>query len=301
MKYINDDLSSMLNDLRQKKNILESSIGNQSLDVLKSKMIAEQKKLSESRNTFNGILTKVRNDYSKKSLSNRFDRFTTDMRRLRGWSSIKEIQLEAGNIMSEVESTKSTILTEVSATLEKLWDKNCSASGVVLPMIDFRTIASKAEQDNTYTTGGDIIGYQKKTVKRQTVGGSIKRFFGSIFGNDSWGYDEVDDYSRPIRSKVETHTNEVKAAQEFANKVYSEFSAGITSFVDGLYKHIFTIGDSAKKEADKQIQMQQDSYSELVKRNQTLENQKNTISQFESKIKSLQTAIVEITELSHDR
>ena len=284
----------------KKKNILEANIGNQSLDVLKAKMLVEQKKLEDAKASYDNILTKVRDNYSKNVLNKKFDNYTTEMRRLRGWSSIKEIQLESENILSEVEKEKSNILDDLAKTLEHLWDKCCATFDIVLPQIDFRTIALNAEKNNTYTTGGEIIGYHKKPEKRKTIVGSIKRFFGSIFGNSSWGYDEVDDYSRPKYSKKETHTDHVKAAHDFANKVYDTFSTNITRFVDELYKYILNVGDSSKVEAEKQIKLQKDSYSELVKRNQTLENQKKTIDAFDAKINSLQTILTELNELSHD-
>ena len=300
MDDINKDVTSILNDIRKKKNILEANIGNQSLDVLKAKMLTEQKKLEDAKASYNNILTKVRDNYSKNVLTRKFENYTTEMRRLRGWSSIKEIQLESENILSEVEKEKSNILNDLANTLEHLWDKCCATFDIVLPQIDFRTIALNAEKNNTSTTGGEFLGYETKKVKRETLGGSIKRFFGSIFGKSSWGYDEVDDYSKPIYSKKETHTDYVKAAHDFANKVYDTFSTSISSFVDELYKYILEVGDTSKVEADKQIKLQQESYSELVKRNQTLENQKKTIDTFEAKINSLQTILTELNELSHD-
>lgn len=300
MNAINKDVTSILNDIRQKKNILEASIGEQSLDVLRSKMHLEKQKLEESKEVFNDVLIKVRNDYSKEALNLRFEKYKTEMLALRGWSSIRDIQLEVENIMREVDNTKSIILDELSMTLEKIWNKKCSDSNIVLPQIDFETIKSKAEANNTYTMGGEIIGYDKKLKKSEKFGSRIKRFLGSIFGQDSWGYDEVEDYNKPIYSPTSTHTDYVKATKEFANKVYMDFSSGLTCFVDNLYTYILHFGDDAKKEADNQIKLQQDSYTELGKRTMTLENQKKTISDFELKINKLQNILTDINILSHD-
>lgn len=300
MEDINKDVTSILNDIRQKKNILEASIGEQSLDVLKSKMHLEKQKLEESKEVFNDVLIKVRNDYSKKALNLRFEKYKTEMLTLRGWSSIRDIQLEAENIMREVDNTKSIILDELSMTLEKIWNKKCSDSNIVLPQIDFKTIESKAKANNTYTTGGEIIGYNKKLKKSETFGSGIKRFFGSIFGQDSWGYDEIDDYNKPIYSPTSTHTDDAKATKEFANKVYMAFSSGLTDFVDSLYTHILHICDDAKNEADNQVKLQQDSYTELEERTLTLEFQKKAIADFDSKINNLQNVLTDINILSHD-
>ena len=252
-----------------------------------SKMHLEKQKLEESKEVFNDVLIKVRNDYSKEALNLRFEKYKTEMLALRGWSSIRDIQLEVENIMREVDNTKSIILDELSMTLEKIWNKKCSDSNIVLPQIDFETIKSKAEANNTYTMGGEIIGYDKKLKKSEKFGSGIKRFLGSIFGQDSWGYDEVEDYNKPIYSPTSTHTDYVKATKEFANKVYMDFSSGLTCFVDNLYTYILHFGDDAKKEADNQIKLQQDSYTELGKRTMTLDNQKKTISDFELKINKM--------------
>lgn len=265
-----------------------------------SKMHLEKQKLEESKEVFNDVLIKVRNDYSKEALNLRFEKYKTEMLALRGWSSIRDIQLEVENIMREVDNTKSIILDELSMTLEKIWNKKCSDSNIVLPQIDFETIKSKAEANNTYTMGGEIIGYDKKLKKSEKFGSGIKRFLGSIFGQDSWGYDEVEDYNKPIYSPTSTHTDYVKATKEFANKVYMDFSSGLTCFVDNLYTYILHFGDDAKKEADNQIKLQQDSYTELGKRTMTLDNQKKTISDFELKINKLQNILTDINILSHD-
>lgn len=300
MDDINKDVTSVLNDIRQKKNILEASIGEQSLDVLKSKMHLEKQKLEESKEAFNDILIKVRNDYSKKNLNLRFEKYKTEMLALRGWSSIRDIQLEAENIMREVDNTKSIILDELSMTLEKIWNKKCSDSNIVLPQIDFKTIKSKAEANNTYTTGGEIIGYDKKLKKSEKFGSGIKRFFGLILHKESWGYDEVNDYNKPIYSPIVTNTDNKKAAHDFANEVFTAFSSGLTDFVKDLFDHIYNIGDDAKKEVENQIKLQQDSYTELEKRTLTLECQKKTIADFDSKIKKLQNVLTDINILSHD-
>lgn len=300
MKDINKDVTSILNDISQKKNILEASIGEQSLDVLRSKMQSEKQKLEESKKNFNAALIKVSNDYSQKSLNSRFEKYKTEMLVLRGWTSIKDIQLEAENIIREVINTKSIILDELSKTLEKLWNNSYYDADIILPQIDFKTIASEAVANNTYTTGGELIGYNKKLKERKGIGGEIKRFFGSIFGQKSWGYDEVDDYNKPIYSPTSTYTDEAKATKEFANNLYTSFSSGLELFVDSIFKHIRSIGDDAKKEAENQVKLQQDSYTELEKRTLTLEGQKNTIADFDSKINKLQNILTDINILSHD-
>lgn len=300
MEDINKDVTSILNDIRQKKNILEANIGEQSLDVLRSKMQSEKQKLEESKKNFNAALIKVSNDYSQKSLNSRFEKYKTEMLALRGWTSIKDIQLEAENIIREVINTKSIILDELSKTLEKLWNNSYYDADIILPQIDFKTIASKAVANNTYTTGGELIGYNKKLKERKGIGGEIKRFFGSIFGQKSWGYDEVDDYNKPIYSPTSTYTDEAKATKEFANNLYTSFSSGLGLFVDSIFKHIISIGDDAKKEAENQVKLQQDSYTELEKRTLTLEGQKNTIADFDSKINKMQNILTDIKILSHD-
>lgn len=300
MEDINKDVTSILNDIRQKKNILEASIGEQSLEVLKSKMQSEKQKLEESKKNFNAALIKVSNDYSQKSLNSRFEKYKTEMLALRGWTSIKDIQLEAENIIREVINTKSIILDELSKTLEKLWNNSYYDADIILPQIDFKTIASKAVTNNTYTTGGELIGYNKKLKERKGFGGEIKRFFGSIFGQKSWGYDEVDDYNKPIYSPTSTYTDNAKATKEFASNLYTSFSSGLGLFVDSIFKHIRSIGDDAKKEAENQVKLQQDSYTELEKRTLTLEGQKNTIADFDSKINKMQNILTDINILSHD-
>lgn len=300
MEDINKDVTSILNDIRQKKNILEASIGEQSLDDIKSKMHLEKQKLEEAKVVFNDVLIKVRNDYSKNAINSKFEKFKTEMLALRGWSSISDIQFGAENIMGEVDNMKSIILDDLSMTLEKIWNKRCSDSNIIFPQIDFKTIASKVEADNTYTTGGEITGYEKKWIESEKFGSGIKRFFGSIFGQYSWGRDEVDDYDNPIYSPTSTHIDYAKATKEFANKVYMAFSSGLTDFVNGLHTHIRNICDDVKKEADSQVKMQQESYTELEKRTLTLENQKKVIADFDSKINKLQNILTDINRLSHD-
>lgn len=263
-------------------------------------MHLEKQKLEEAKVVFNDVLIKVRNDYSKNAINSKFEKFKTEMLALRGWSSISDIQFGAENIMSEVDNMKSIILDDLSMTLEKIWNKRCSDSNIIFPQIDFKTIASKAEADNTYTTGGEITGYEKKWKKSEKFGSGIKRFFGAIFHQESWGNDEVDDYDKPIYSPTSTHTDYAKATKEFANKVYMAFSSGLTDFVDSLHTHIRNICDDVKKEADNQVKMQQESYTELEKRTLTLENQKKVIADFDSKINKLQNILTDIKRLSYD-
>ena len=78
------------------------------------------------------------------------------------------------------------------------------------------------------------------------------------------------------------------------------FSSGLTDFVDSLHTHIRNICDDVKKEADNQVKMQQESYTELEKRTLTLENQKKVIADFDSKINKLQNILTDIKRLSYD-
>lgn len=294
MNNINKDCTSILNDIKQKKNFIEKSIGNESLEKLSAKIKKVEKELDTSREKFNTILNQVRDKFSKKDIWNRFEQSKSNMLNLKRLTSIEAVKINAEFILNEVENIKTSILEELSSTLDVLWNSNSSFADLNLRPIDFDNIALEAQNNNVYITGGELIGYKKKRIEQKGFWGKFKRML------RLGGVDYVDDYNKPIYSETEEHINHKEAAHEFANKIYTDFSKNLSEFIDEIVINIRTIGVESEKEANKQIQLQKESYEQLEVKNQTLENKINNVEIFNDKINIIQNEISEIKQFDND-
>lgn len=294
MNNINKDCTSILNDIKQKKNFIEKSIGNESLEKLGARIKEVKNELESSREKFNTILNQVRDKFSKKDIWNRFEQYKSKMLNLRTLTSIEVIKIEAEYILEKIEIIKTNILDDLSSTLDKLWNSNTSFADLNLRPIDFDNIKTEAENNNVYITGGELTGYEKKRIAQQGFWGKFKRML------RIGGYDDVNDYTKPKYSKTEKHINQEKAAHEFANKIYADFSKNLSEFIDEIVINIRTIGVESEKEANEQIRLQKESYEQLEVKNQTLENKINNVKIFNDKINIIQNEISEIKQFDND-
>lgn len=294
MNNINKDCTSILNDIKQKKNFIEKSIGNESLEKLGAKIKEVKNELEASREKFKMILNQVRDKFSKNNIWNKFEQPKSKMLNLRMLTSIDIIRIEAEYILEDIENIKSNILDELSSTLDKLWNGNTSFADLNLRPIDFDNIKTEAENNNVYITGGELIGYEQKRIEQKGFWGKFKRML------RLGGVDYVDDYNKPRYSKTEEHINHEEAAHEFANKIYADFSKNLSEFIDEIVINIRAIGVESEKEANKQIQLQKESYEQLEVKNQTLENKINNVEIFNDKINIIQNEISEIKQFNND-
>ena len=288
MKFINKDISAMLNDIKQKKSILEKSVKYESLEVLRNRLNEEKNKLDASKKDFNETMIKFRNKFSKDPINKEFEEFFDKILLIREKRTMREVQLGAENILSEVEKKKSDITEDLLSTIEKMWDENCSLRNVYLPNIDFQSIALEVEQNNTYTEGGELEGYETKKVKQK---GFIAGFLRLIHAG---GYEIIYDYNKPIYSPEKTHFDEAGAVHEFANRIYKEFFEGMKIFVEKIITEIRTICDKVNLMAKELIQSQEKSYDRLMEENQTLEEQMKSVAAFDLKIDKIQGILFEI-------
>ena len=127
------------------------------------------------------------------------------------------------------------------------------------------------ESENvTDTVQGKYHPAVYRKVKRQTLGGGIKRFFGSIFGQDDWGYDEVLEREAYYEDKTVysiekmlayIHKNYTRLVQFFDEK-YGKFEVDTTYSIDQLKDRY----ESLNEQLDTQIRERESLPRDLVKK-----------------------------------
>lgn len=287
MDHINKDVTTLI--LLLKKN--EETIG-QRLKSTKAefaqKVAIEKNKLSQLRSQKDAALQKIRTQYSKQKVSSWFDDIEAQVLGLRKEDAIYKVRNKAEILLGKGEEVKNQIYERLSSEFESVFANLQNRLKVVMPTIDFATIARNAEKQNT--TKGDIKGYEQK----RTTGfvGGVKRFFGSIFGGKSWGYE--DDRTRPIYGPDKV--NHDKELQDFKDTVITKFQGNLKAFVSSMNEKIELIGVEVSQSIDKKVSSQQSQYDAVLAEDNTsnLENEYNLVVE---KLKAVELAIKTIESI----
>ena len=134
---------------------------------------------------------------------------------------------------------------------------------VTLPTVDFTELTRKAHKDSIVEPRKPIAWEKKKT---EGFVGDVKRFFGGIFGNKSWGYEN--DYSRPTKYSEEK-VNHQKELEEFKGHVVKEFTKELSSFIESISSKIEILGSEVSKTIDDKVQAQQIQYDNVLAEDNT--------------------------------
>lgn len=292
MQNINKDITSILNEIRQKKYMLEKSVreksNNLSLMELREEEKKEKEKLENVQNAFNDILKNIRDKFSIAELDKSFQPIKKKIFQLRLCPSMDVIRRNSENCSFELEETVTEILENLKTTMDKLWDNTCTLSSIVFPSIDYDSIIEEAKRNNTHE---EFKGYEEDTVEQKGFIAALKRFF------HIGGYEKVPNKEKP---NYESIYNEENATRDFANGIYNQWSFGLYGLINKLNVFIQEVGDEAKKKIEKIVQQKKDSLTQLVESNQTIEKQEESIKEFDKQIGYIQNTLVEITNLSND-
>ena len=113
-----------------------------------------------------------------------------------------------------------------------------------------------------------------RKVKRETIGGGIKRFLGSIFGQDDWGYDEVLEREAYYEDKTVysiekmlsyIHKNYTRLVQFFDEK-YGKFEVDTTYSIDQLRERYGNLEEQLETQIQERESLPRDLVKQLVRR-----------------------------------
>jgi GTPase Era involved in 16S rRNA processing len=281
MSHINKDVTAL--KLLFKKN--EETLGqrlNSTKEVFAKKVKAEKNKLDQLKSQKDSVLQKIRTQYSKQKVSSKFDVIESQALELRKEDAIYKVRNKAENLLNKVQEVKTKIYDGLSSEFEFAFTSLQNKLNIVMPTIDFATIARNAEKQNT--TKGDLKGYAQK--KTDGFVGGVKRFFGSIFGEKSWGYE--DDRTKPIFGPDKI--NHDKELKDFKDMVILKFQENLTAFVSSISDKIELIGSEVSQTIDSKVISQQKQYDAVLAEDNTsiLEKEYNQVA---AKLRTIEQTI----------
>lgn len=287
MDHINKDVTTLRLLLKKNEETIGQRLKSTKAEFAK-KVAIEKNKLDQLKSQKDSDLQKIRTRYSKLRISVRFERIEGELIGLRGLDSIYIVRNKAEKLLNDVEEAKTEIFNNLSSDFETAFNNLQDKLNIVMPTIDFATIARNAERQNT--TKGECIGYEQK----QTSGflGGAKRFFGSIFGQKSWGYE--DDRTKPIYGPdVVNHEKELK---DFKDTVITKFQENLKAFITSMSEKLELVGAEVSQSIDKKVASQQSQYDAVLEEDNTaiLEKEYNLVA---NKLKVVEMAIKTIESI----
>lgn len=201
---------------------------------------------------------------------------------MRKEDAIYKVRDKAESLLGKVEEVKNQIYEGLSSEFESEFTNLQNKLKFVMPTIDFATIARNAEKQNT--TKGEFGGYEQK--RTTGVVGSVKRFFGSMFGEKSWGYEG--DRTKPIYGP--DRVNHDKELKDFKDTVITEFQGNLKAFISSMSEKIELIGIEVSQSIDKKVSSQQSQYDAVLAEDNTsnLEKEYNLVAE---KLKAIEIAV----------
>ena len=257
MRHINKDITALRLLLKKDEETLSQKL-KLSKKKFEEKVSVEKNKLDKLKAKKESDLQKIRENYSKQKVSNKFKPIEDQIQSLRLEDSIYKVKNKAEKLINQVETKKTEIYDELSAEFEKTFDALQDQLKVPLPTVDFTELTRKAHADSIAEPRTPIAWAQKKT---EGFVGSTKRFFGGLFGNKSWGYEN--DYSRPTKYSEEK-VNHQKELEEFKGHVVKEFTKELSSFIESISNKIEILGTEVSKTIDEKISDQQTQYNNVL-------------------------------------
>lgn len=287
MDHINKDVTTLRLLLKKNEETIGQRLKSTKAEFAK-KVAIEKNKLDQLKSQKDSDLQKIRTRYSKLRISVRFERIEGELIGLRGLDSIYIVRNKAEKLLNDVEEAKTEIFNNLSSDFETAFNNLQDKLNIVMPTIDFATIARNAERQNT--AKGECIGYEQK----QTSGflGGAKRFFGSIFGQKSWGYE--DDRTKPIYGPdVVNHEKELK---DFKDTVITKFQENLKAFITTMSEKLELVGAEVSQSIDKKVASQQSQYDAVLEEDNTaiLEKEYNLVA---NKLKVVEMAIKTIESI----
>lgn len=284
MKHINKDVETLKGLLKKKKETIEQKRENTKEEFAKE-VEKEKNKLDQLKSQKDAALQKIRTQYSKQKVSSKFDDIESQVLGLRKEDAIYKVRNKAQGLLGKVEEVKNQIYNGLSSDFESVVDGLQDKFKVVMPTIDFETIARNAEMKNT--TEGKFRGYEQK----ETSGfwGGFKRFWGDIFDQESWGYE--DDRTKPIYGP--DVVNHEKVLKDYKDTVITKFGDNLVAFISSMSEKIELIGTEVSQSIDEKVDLQQSQYDAVSKQDNTaiLQEKYNLVA---NKLKVVESAIEKI-------
>lgn len=222
------------------------------LQALERSFDEETKKGEEMKKEMAETLAKVRKDYNRSEMKKHFSPITNKVNSLSG--TIEAMSSQMKKCIQDTEDEKRTLLNKISKDFKKYINESASKKGYSKPNIDYAGISQVAYQSATYER---IIGYHKKTVKKEGAWGTLQRFLS--FG--VYGYEEVDDLSRPIKKK---DLDVSEARRIFSSRLQREYNASFDSFLKGIGEDIDKIGRTINDEFKESLENNRKRQKELM-------------------------------------
>lgn len=287
MDHINKDVTTLRLLLKKNEETIGQRLKSTKADFAK-KVAEEKNKLDQLKSQKDAALQKIRTQYSKQKVSSKFDDIESQVLGLRKEDAIYKVRNKAESLLGKVEEVKNQIYEGLSSEFESAFTNLQNKLKVVMPTIDFATIARNAEKQNT--TKGEFRGYEQK----RTTGfvGGVKRFFGSMFGEKSWGYE--DDRTKPIYGPDKV--NHDKELKDFKDTVITKFQGNLKAFISSMSEKIELIGTEVSQSIDKKVSSQQSQYDAVLAEDNTsnLEKEYNLVAE---KLKAVEIAIKTIESI----
>lgn len=287
MTHINKDVTTLRLLLKKNEEMIGHRLKSTKVEFAK-KVALEKDKLDQLKQQKDFALQKIRTQYSKQKLSSKFEDIESQVLGLRNEVAIYKVRNKAEILLGKVDEVKTNIYERLSSEFESAFDSLQDTINVKMTTIAFDIIAKNVEKQNT--TKGEIIGYEQK----RTTGfaGGVKRFFGSIFRRDSWGYE--DDYTKPLYAP--DIVNHEKKLKDFKDTVITEFQKNLKTFIRSMSEKIEIIGDEVSKTIDKKVSSQQAQYDAVLAEDNTsnLEKEYNLVAE---KLEAVELAIKTIESI----
>jgi hypothetical protein len=283
-EHIIQDLKSFETQLKKNKNLCEVKL-KRTKDEFNKRVDEEREALNKYKQEKNNILQIIRKNYSDKTISDRFNEVEIELLALRKEVNIYIIKNKAECLLSKVEGQKEQLYRQLSKEFSKSFDDLQNKFDVAIPVIDYDSIIRQTERESTIS---GIIGYKQKPT--EGFFGGVKRFFGTIFSNDSWGFEK--DLSQPIYG--EPTVDKTKQNRLFADRTIEAFREGMKNFKESIRQCVERIGTEVSDQIDIKIRNQEDVINRIKTANNTsqveeeLKSEKDRLRKIKKTIKKIE-------------
>ena len=179
-------------------------------------------------------------------------------------SKLNSIKTKVNKSRDALTDSMRQFQTDVEGVCQKL---NVQARDIVTPSNFYfssdLSLSTKPKYETEWYT-------ETVKVKRDTIGGKIKRKFGTIFGNDNWGYDyEEVQKSREVYAGEETDNSATRErALTYIERAKSAFGRTVDSWIEKAEK--------TKERINGEIAQRKAQYDERIKslKNNSVEKQR---------------------------
>lgn len=250
MDHINKDITNLRSQLKKKQETLADKLSLSETEYNK-KVAKEESRLNEFRKKKDDTLQEIREKFSDSKINGEFKEIESKILKIDEECLKYKVRNKTLNLLDDVEKVKNKIYRKLIGEYESNYALIQAKFDIVIPTIDFDSIAKNAEENNTTKAQKRPTGRYKQKPTKGFWGG-VKRLIGGWLG---WGWE--DDKTKEIYEYIPAKVDENKAFKAFKKNVIEEFTSNLNKFISSITNVIDDIGKEISNKIDEKITVQE--------------------------------------------